>query len=232
MIKHFSAIALLYSLLSIYSPSSLASDNVDDERALLAGIFPTSCHFSGQFLQQKNIQGLPVPLQSDGDFFYSCDLGLVWSTKAPFQEAILYVNSAKNYRIDEQGEIKPLTGIARYIMSNVFVKLLKGDVDYFADEFVVTATENQSIELKPESEFMQKGVESIQFSKTQSPELGVALMVDVIDATGQVTQVGIDEIIEHDIEGKRSAFEQCEKLYQDTTKWCSVLRSPSRFEKF
>lgn len=232
MAKYWSGITLLALLFTLTSPRSLATEDVTNEKTLLAGLFPTSCHFSGHFLQHKNVEGLPLPLKSTGDFFYSCDLGLVWSTTAPFRDAILYVNRAKNYRVDEQGVLTPLTGIARYIMSNVFVRLLNGDADYFAEEFAISLADDNVVALKPESDFMKKGIESIRFKKVNDTEHGTSLFIDVTDATGQITRVSIDQIRDYDIDGKRHAFDQCETLYADTTDWCQVLRSPSRAETF
>ncbi len=207
----------------------LAVTEASREQALLADLVPNHCHFSGHFQQQKMVEGLPVPLNSDGDFFFSCELGLIWSTHEPFKEAILYVNSTNNFRVNEDNSLTSLTGVTRYIMSNIFVKLLKGDTEYFAEEFQITlADDNASVELRPESDFMKKGIDKISFKKSESDELGIALFVDVTDATGQVTHVGIDRIQHYDIKGKRKAFEQCEKLYSASTSWCQVLSSPSR----
>ncbi|MCW8108918.1 outer membrane lipoprotein carrier protein LolA [Alteromonas ponticola] len=213
-------------------PSVFANPKGESEIALLTNLFPQNCHFSGQFLQKKNVEGLPIPLHSTGDFFFSCDLGLIWHTQEPFREAILYVNSSNNFRVHEDGSLTPLTGVTRYIMSNVFVKLLKGDTQYFVDEFAIKlADDNTSVELKPESDFMKKGIDSIRFQKNDSDELGITLLVDVTDVTGQVTHVSIDKIRAYQIEGKRGAFEQCEKLYSDNSAWCQVLRSPAHIRR-
>ena len=110
--------SLLVSLL-FFAQGTIAQENTGSKEALLSNMFPTSCSFSGQFSQQKNIEGLPVPLISNGDFFFSCDLGLIWSTDTPFIEAILYANAANSYRINDKGDVTPLTGIARYSMSKI-----------------------------------------------------------------------------------------------------------------
>lgn len=206
-----------------------ASPRQPDEAALLAEIFPSGCHFSGHFSQQKTIQGVPVPLSSTGDFYYSCDLGLVWHTQTPFNEAILYVNSSNNFRADADGALTPLTGTTRYIMSNIFVRLLKGDTGYFIDEFAISPGEQSGrVTLRPESEYIRKGLDTIMVSKTTDQDKGVSLNIEVIDATGQLTNVVISAVEQYTINGKRAAYEQCESLYSDTT-WCQVLRSPSRY---
>lgn len=211
----------------LFFPFSFAEAGEEVEEQLLAGVFPESCNFSGKFLQQKTVEGLPVPLKSHGDFFYSCDLGLVWRTVSPFEEAILYINSSNNYRADEDGQLQPLSGIARYIMSSVFVKLLNGDTDYFLDAFTVSEADGGSVLLHPESDYMKKGLERIAFAKTTDEELGITLSIKVTDATGQITSVHIDQIDEFEIEGKRNAYEKCESLYRDNVNLCRVLRSPT-----
>ena len=42
-------------------PSREVEDKATEEQ-LLSSMFPSGCHFSGQFSQQKSMQGLPVPL--------------------------------------------------------------------------------------------------------------------------------------------------------------------------
>lgn len=201
--------------------------SIISEAELLQQIVPASCHFSGQFIQRKHIQGLPVPLQSNGDFFFSCDFGLVWNTLAPIQEALLYVNARKNYRVDERGDIEPLSGAARYAMSKIFLRLLKGDTEYFADEFeVAEGPQNEGLSLTPESEFMKKGIRRILIEKRAAENAGVTLNISIEDTTGQNTNVTIDGINEYDIENKQAAFEQCEVLYPGPRQWCRVLRSP------
>lgn len=218
--------------LILLSASLRANTATESEKELLANVFPTSCHFSGQFSQLKHIDGLPVPLLSEGDFFFSCDLGLVWNTHSPFNEVILFVNAAKNYLVDDEGEIQPLSGITQYILSKVLMRLLQGDTDYFAEEFIVTPAEgSEMLMLRPESYFMQKGIDNIQFKKNESLEEGVSLSVVVTDTTGQKTKVQINRIQEHEIDGRRSAFEQCKDLYPNSEQWCKLLRSPRRFEQ-
>lgn len=232
MIKRVIQLKLLCFVFIFLSANLRANITTESKKELLADIFPTSCHFSGQFLQRKNINGLPVPLLSNGDFFFSCDLGLVWSTHSPVNEAILYINSSRSYRVNDEGNIYPLSSVTRYIMSKVLLRLLKGDIDYFAEEFLIMRSDdNEMLVLRPESQFMKKGIDSIQFKKEVGIEDEVSLRVIVTDITGQNTELNIEGIKEHQIDGKDQASEQCEMLYPDTLQWCKVLRSPRRLNK-
>ena len=225
-------LALTGMLAAAATPLAMADENGTAEEQLLASVFPSGCNFSGQFNQQKAMQGLPVPLNSNGDFFYSCDLGLVWHTSEPFSEAVLYVNSTNNFRAEDDGALTPLSGVARYVMSNIFVRLLKGDTGYFTDEFAISQEDAGDLVLLPESEMMRKGLQAIRISKTGDDTTPMAVSIKVTDASGQDTQVRIDNIQEFDFEGKRNAYEQCLEQYSDKTNWCQVLRSPSRYDAF
>ena len=212
--------------------SSPKADNAPAEAELLTSIFPSGCHFSGHFKQSKAMQGLPAPLTSKGDFYYSCDLGLVWHTSEPFSEAILYINGIKNFRADDDGNLVPLSGVAKYIMSNIFVRLLKGDTSYFTEEFAISQEEQGNLLLLPESETMQRGLKAIRISKHGDTSSPLAVSINVTDTTGQGTSVIIDNIQEYGFEGKRQAYEQCLDLYADKTNWCQVLRAPQRYDAF
>lgn len=225
---------LILALISAVAGTSLAKAEQagSAEDTLLSSIFPSGCHFSGEFKQRKTVQGLPVPLNSTGDFYFSCDLGLVWHTASPFSEAILYVNSANNFRAQDDGTLTPLSGVARYVMSNIIVRLLKGETGYFTEEFAITEEAAGSVLLLPENEMMQKGLHAIRITKTAEDTASAVLNITVTDATGQDTNVVIDQVQQYDFEGKRSAYDQCTGLYADKTDWCQVLRSPSRYSAF
>lgn len=230
--SRFSLARLGLALFSVVSASALAGQSSANEETLLSSMFPSGCHFSGQFSQQKAMEGLPVPLKSAGDFYYSCDLGLVWHTIEPFSEAILYVNGTNNFRAEDDGTLTPLSGVARYIMSNIFIRLLKGDTGYFTDEFAISQEDSGALLLIPESDMMRKGLDAIRISQENTDNAQPAVTIKVSDATGQNTQVLIDQIQAYEFDGKRKAYEQCEALYADKTDWCRVLRSPGRFETY
>ena len=217
-------------LLCGLAPNHLqASSLTPNEAPLLAEIFPSNCHFSGRFSQHKTIKGVPAPLTSTGDFFYSCSLGLVWHTQTPFTEAILYVNNSNNFKVNSNGDLSPLSGITRYIMSNIFVRLLKGDADYFTEEFAISrGSQPGTVILRPESEYIRKGLDTISINKTTDQNEEVTLNIEVLDDSGQHTNVVISAVEQFNLDGKRAAYEQCKALYSDTS-WCQVLRSPTRY---
>lgn len=223
-------LAALWMVAVLASTAAMAGQTEASEESLLSGLFPSNCYFSGHFKQQKAVKGLPAALSSSGDFFYACDLGLVWHTSTPFSEAVLYVNGTNNFTAQDDGTLSPLSGVARYIMSNIFVRLLEGDTRYFAEEFAVSQEETKSLVLLPESEMMQKGLEAIRISKSGDKTAPVTLNIKVTDATGQDTQVLIEQIKHYNFDGKRKAYEQCLEMYSDKTNWCQVLRSPSRYD--
>lgn len=229
MVKVFIVVLLLVT--KFFSVSAMSQENTKQEEiSLLKDILPSTCHFTGQFVQEKEITGLPIPISSIGDFFYSCGLGLIWNSSTPVEEVLLFVNANTHFRIDEQGKIEPLSGKVRYGMSRIFLRLLKGDNEYFADEFAVSLLENGVTQLVPESSFMKKGIDSIQIIKNQNTEGGISLKISIFDTTGQATKVSINKIKEYAFDSKQAAFDQCELIYQKPKQWCRMLRSPWRYQ--
>lgn len=224
--------AVVWMFTVLGNTAAVAAQDEKAEASLLSAIFPSNCSFSGLFSQQKAISGVPAPLKSAGDFFYACDLGLVWHTSEPFSEAVLYVNSTNNFKAEDDGTLTPLSGVARYVMSNIFVPLLQGETSYFTQEFTVSQEDNGSILLLPESETMQKGLQAIRISRADETSTPPTVNIKVTDATGQETQVAIEQIQKYDSEGMRKAYEQCLEMYSDKKDWCRVLRSPSRYDAF
>ncbi|MFC3095366.1 outer membrane lipoprotein carrier protein LolA [Alteromonas sediminis] len=204
------------------------------ESTQLAQIFPTSCHFSGTFTQNKHIEGISFPLQSEGDFYFSCNFGLVWNTITPFPEALLYANARMNYRVDEQGKIEEMPSTTRYVMSQFFLRLLKGDAEYFENEFSVSALqENQGTLLVPKSDFMKRGLKHIKVNKRLLSDSAnsVQLDIEISDATNQVTHIVISDILEYEIEDRQAAVEQCLELYPRPLQWCRLMRSPGYYNR-
>ncbi|MGS2718091.1 LolA family protein [Eionea flava] len=208
--------------------ASAAPDEVTSERQLLASISPAACHFSGKFSQQKNTQGLGFPLRSHGDFFFSCDLGLVWNTIAPFEEVMLYINSTTSYRASKDGGVERMSGMIRYAIAKIFLKILSGDTKYFSNEFSVILV-GDGVELKPENDFLKKGIKQVFITKGSNVETGTSLRIDIEDAVGQHSQINIVDIIEYSIEGRQEAYQQCQRLYLTLFEWCSVLRYPDHY---
>ena len=199
-----------------------------DEKALLQSVMPTACHFSGGFMQSKTVQGLPKPLVSEGEFFFSCDMGMIWQTQAPFAESLIYSNYF-NYRIIDD-DIEKLSSLTHYGMSKVMLKMLNGDVDYFAKSFEAVLLADNELSLSPESKFMKKAIDKIILKKIQAGH-SLALHVSIYDRGQQLTTIAIDKLVEYDLKTKQRVQERCEEAYLEQKKLCEVLRFPARFDQ-
>ena len=231
LLKQLLAFTFLYCLLQ--GQQALAFDNAATEQELLRDILPSSCDFTARFEQSKQVKGIPLPLKSNGEFLYSCRLGLIWNTVYPFYETLLISNRKHSFRMDEDGELLPLQGAVQFGMSRVFMRLLKGDIDYFADEFSVQkALDNNATRLTPESKFMKKGLAFIDVQKTEREETGVSLTIEIQDVMGQVSIIDIHKISEAtNVDSRLQAYEYCQTVYKATPKWCRILRTPAEFDR-
>ena len=219
--------ALLLLLSFLIAQMAFANN---DEKNQLQTVMPTACHFSGNFVQKKAMQGLPIPLVSEGDFFFSCDLGIIWQTQQPFPEALIY-SDFHNYRVSsETNNIERLTSLTHFGMSKIMLKMLNGDVDYFSESFAVDLIGENQFSLSPQSKFMKRAIDKITLQRVLTDD-SVSLLVTIEDISQQQTEISIDRLIEYKLDTKQAVRQQCEKLYPNQKTLCEVLRYPGRFNE-
>jgi hypothetical protein len=62
---------------------------VDTVLAGVAGKMAATRVLTGSFVQRRQINGLPRPLVSSGDFLLARDAGIVWRTRTPFESTLV-----------------------------------------------------------------------------------------------------------------------------------------------
>lgn len=215
---------------NVFDESSITIDKANVSKQKILKILPDGCHFSGRFSQHKTIEGLIFPLASNGDFFFSCDLGLVWNTFSPIQEALLYTNSKINFRMNDKGNVELISGVVTHVVSDIFLKILKGDVDYFISEFSVRLTDDRrGVELRPKSSLLQKAINYILIRRYSDDVIGVAVEMIINTTAGQETKVTIDNIEKYSLEDRRAAYEQCQAIYNNSPIRCRALFLPDHY---
>lgn len=114
----------------------------------------------GQFVQEKHMQLLSMPLKSSGSFVVIKDTGVVWQLEQPVQSTMT---------ITEQG----LKGVdiednrAMQYVGKLLMQLLSGDFSSLEQQFKLAATvedEQWQLVLEPRSSLIKKAVESILLS--------------------------------------------------------------------
>ncbi len=224
MIKY--VLYLLFAL-TTYSSASISATTRSSEEILQSSL-PNSCNFSGTFTQEKQLQGLPKPLQSSGDFFFSCDYGLVWQTARPIKEIRIYTTENIHFSIAENQEPQTLSGIANFYLAKLLLDIMSGNTKQLYTDYNVNINnaEKLDITLTPKNKYLKKGLKSIQFLKGLADKENTSIKVNITDANQQVTAMSITENTQYT---DKKAIALCETIYGSNT--CAILKDPSQYEQ-
>lgn len=144
------------------------------------------CYFSGTFTQKKHIKGLDQAAESSGQFVYSCDRGVIWSTDLP-QSDTLVLRSAQPghksaaYRIVDQ-KIERLKSRQSRFLTELIMNLMGADRTALESHFEIETTETGALRLFPIKRQMKRAIQSIDVSKlssdkTQLDESGIIIAI-------------------------------------------------------
>lgn len=150
----------------------------------------------GEFVQEKHLRSLAMPLSSRGQFVLSKQLGLLWKVQQPF---------AKTYRIDGQGvslladnvwQTQPGQNVAAR-QSQLFLAVLQGDQRALEADFTLQLqgnAEQWQLQLLPKAVFLQHIfkvieihggalVERIELHETQGDRTVMRMLNSQVDST-------------------------------------------------
>lgn len=150
----------------------------------------------GEFVQEKHLRSLPMPLSSRGQFVLSKQHGLLWKVQQPF---------AQNYRIDEQGvalltengwQSQPGQNVAAR-QSRLFLAVLQGNQQALEADFILQLqgdAQQWQLQLLPKAVFLQQIfkvieihggalVERIELQETQGDRTVMRMLNSQVDST-------------------------------------------------
>ncbi len=185
---------------------------------------PAACHFSGEFSQTKQIKTLPVPLVSNGEFIYSCDLGLIWKTQNPIVESLVFTNQKLNFLVPEKLLIENLEGVQHDFLANLLLGLMAGNVEFIAKEFEIEISEKKDnliqLTLAPKNKMVKQAIDTVVLKKQTNKK---ELQILITDKNQQVTRI---VSIEKQQFAKNDDFSKsCTSLSADA---CNLLLNPVR----
>jgi hypothetical protein len=210
--RQLSRIWLAILLLGFVSASCLAKEDAIVS-AQLQAFLPQSCNLSGNFSQQKTIVDLPNALQSSGDFLFSCERGLIWKTKVPIVETLVYKAKGKSLRLAEDGQSEMLSGKMQKEIGKLLNNLIGADVDKLQDTFLVEFQGDQLI-LQPKKKQFRKFISAIHLTKA---DLGMNIKMLSPTETTEINIIDVlnlSELSEQQCADERSiAASACEWLF-------------------
>ena len=184
-----------FALLIVFVANSFSvSANTKENIQVLKSMMPKVCHFSGEFSQTKQIKTLPVPLVSNGEFIYSCDLGLIWKTQKPVVESLVFTHQKLNFLVPEKLSIENLDGVQHDFLANLLLGLMAGNTEFITKEFEIEISEKKDnliqLILVPKNKMVKQAINSVVLEKSSSNEKSKnGLQISIIDKNQQLTKI-------------------------------------------
>lgn len=204
---------LLFSLIA-------QADNPQAAAPDIKGFLPQHCYFSGRFVQNRKVESIPASLESQGNFLFSCEHGLIWHTGLPTRETVIYTNGKKHFQVDSDGRIEPLKGRLHDNMALLLNGLMGADVNYLEKYFSFGTIEPDNVELQPKKKNMRKFIEQLNLRK-----LDESIEINLVNDARNNTTIRI-----YDIQVLNEfGIEQCRRHYPEPANICdSLLRDADK----
>jgi len=136
------------------------------------------CSFAGDFKQAKTVAGLNQSLESSGSFYFHCEEGVIWSTKAPVTETLIFSKSGDNFQIKENVVSKLKTRQAK-LLGKLLNSMMSSDQSDIEKKFTLTELESE-----------QKGTQFLLLPKKKSLKRAIK---EINLRFSSVSNVNIDE---------------------------------------
>lgn len=216
-------IGVITLLFSSFCVSASANKGVD----LLTLMLPQVCHFAGEFSQSKHIKALPMPLASNGEFIYSCDLGLIWKTQKPVIESLVFTHQKLHFLVPEKLSVENLDSVQHEFLANLLLGLMAGNTGFIANKFEIKVLEKQggiiALKLLPKSKLLRQAIDSVVLeNQTEKNEIKIS----IIDNKQQITTIVSTE--KRQYANKNDFLEGCVSLSADG---CELLKRPVRVSR-
>jgi hypothetical protein len=102
--------------------------------AVLANRAEQTHNLQGQFQQQKQLQGLPLPLKASGNYSYSQHQGLNWHTLSPINSTLQIGNKPGR----NTGTLGSNTNAN--LVANIFIAVVRGDLKQLQQYFNIQSS--------------------------------------------------------------------------------------------
>ncbi len=164
----------------------------------LQHFLPEDCYFSGAFKEVKQLPDV-ADLSSHGHFYFDCQLGLIWQTKAPLQHTLYYAIKGQHYEQKPGAAPKVLKGRAHKNLGRLLTSLLAGDSEWLLRYFKVdgqpqdasTKLDYSSLRLVTSQASWAKFITSLEISKLDT-ELGDQVHISMVGERQGTTKLLLD----------------------------------------
>lgn len=138
----------------------------------------------GQFVQEKHLRALPLPLVSRGQFVLARDHGLLWLLQAPLQQDYRITDSGIAQRTDSGWEAAGQHGTTKH-QNELFLAVLGGDTQALQRDFELDlqgSSDAWTLTLTPRAKLLQQIFTAIHIQGSATTE-----RIELLETQGDST---------------------------------------------
>lgn len=188
---------------------SAGETNLPELRELL----PQSCYIAGEFLQRKQLADIPQALESNGEFIFACNQGLIWRTLEPLPETLIYRRDGKHQLLLPDIDAERLKGRVHQELGKILNNLIGADLDYLNEHFDDARIENHHV-LTPRNKRLRKFINNIVIKP--EPE---GTHISILQQKQETTDITITQTQSFDAINA----DNCPELFRPQARACSLL---------
>lgn len=184
----------------------------------LQALLPQACNLAGVFTQSKKLPDINQTLQSSGNFIFSCGQGLIWSTREPQQETLIYRRDNKHYVLLPENDASPLKGRIHRELGNILNNLIGADIDYLHTHFDESAN-GEGYTLTPKNKRLRKYIANIAIQPLAAGADKHGVNITIHHSEQENTQIAIEQT--HIFDEFSRAL--CDQFNSDAIAACALL---------
>ncbi len=208
-------------LLNIWTFNSSAN-NLPATNQKLLSMLPQTCVFSGSFKQNRELVGLPVPLVSQGRFFFSCEQGLIWQTQSPINETLIYTKAQLHFSLDQNNELQVADSLIHNYLGRLLLSLMGGDIEYLQKNFAISEDQSKhALTLKPSSTALKRALQDILLQRQDK-----TATTRITDTNQQITLIETLQLQEFSAQLETA----CQSVFGNSDKICAALKNPQKYQ--
>lgn len=181
---------------------------------------PLECRFSGEFTQEKLLQGLDHSLVSNGIFFYDCKVGIIWKTITPNTESYVLNKSGDSF-IVKRLKIEAIQSQQHKLVSQLIMALVSADEAFLSSTFEQTRTDTNSVVLTPKDRRLKRAIQSITLTENSVGNI----TFEMLDQNQQTTAIASNVLANYPPNSITDIKIQCSEIAELNDTECGLLNT-------
>lgn len=193
----------------------------------LQDYLPDHCVFTGEFSQEKTRPSLPIPINTSGQLYFSCQDGIIWQNNSPdaAKETLIFTNKEFHFRANKNkySDLEVLNSTEIYSFASLLLALMSADKAYLNKSFTSSIQEDVLI-MKPKSFFLKKALASVTVKKVDDkPFIHITLL------NGNHTKIKLTKLspVAKFVADIKEGNNHCIASQLFNSDFCGVLTSPA-----